>query len=218
MSDEIHIPEIVPVFPLPGVVLFPHAVLPLHIFEPRYRQMTRDALLGSRMIAMAMPAPGWEKDYQGAPPIHAVGCVGRIVAETELPDGKYNFLLQGLSRVRFVREFPPAPYRTARVQVLRDRTDDGEQEIALRDELIGAFREMLVGSSVEKEALARLPKMPLGAVADLIGAAVSSAPEARRTLLEELDAARRAERVRDLLAYGRFARLDQRVPREPSNN
>jgi hypothetical protein len=218
MTEEIHIPDIVPVFPLPGVVLFPHAVLPLHIFEERYRAMTRDALAGGRMIAMAMLAPGWEKDYEGVPPIHAVGCVGRIVGEQELPDGKFNFMLQGLARVRFVHEFPPAPYRSARIEILREKAADPAREGELRQDLISAFGDILAGSSVEAKAMEHLPNMPLGAVADLIGAAVSAEPGARQTLLEELDAARRAMRVRDLLTYGRFARLDQRMPREPSDN
>src|SRR6476646_9959598 len=89
----------VPLFPLPNVVLFPRAVLPLPIFEERYKQMTADAIVGaedtgqSARIAMALFRPGWEKSYYGRPAIEPVVCVGRILNHEKLPDGKYNFLL-----------------------------------------------------------------------------------------------------------------------------
>src|ERR1043165_7214314 len=86
--------EIVPIFALPGVVLFPRAVLPLHIFEERYKAMTRDALECDRRIAMALLRPGWEKTYHGRPDIEPVVCVGNILTHERMADGKYNFLLQ----------------------------------------------------------------------------------------------------------------------------
>src|SRR5204863_9636969 len=84
-------------FPLPNVVLFPHVVQPLHIFEPRYRQMTADALAGDQLIAPALLRPGWEGDYEGRPATYPVVCVGKIVSEQQLPDGRFNILLRGLS-------------------------------------------------------------------------------------------------------------------------
>src|SRR5687768_3160835 len=106
--------EAVPLFPLPSVVLFPRAVLPLHIFEDRYRAMTADALEGDRLIAMALLKPGWEKSYYARPAIEPVVCVGRIVSHEKLPDGKYNFLLEGVERARIVHELPiGVAYRVA---------------------------------------------------------------------------------------------------------
>src|SRR5947209_4114241 len=87
--------EAVPLFPLPNVVLFPRAVLPLHIFEERYRAMMADALAGDRQVAMALLKPGWEKNYYARPAIEPVVCLGRILSHERLPDGCYNFLLQG---------------------------------------------------------------------------------------------------------------------------
>src|SRR5256885_9707642 len=87
-------------FPLPNLVLFPQVVQPLHVFEQRYRQMTADALAGDRLIAMALLRPGWEADYDGRPAIHPVACLGRVVADQRLDDGRYNLLLRGLARVR----------------------------------------------------------------------------------------------------------------------
>lgn len=99
----------VPVFPLPGVVLFPGVLLPLHVFELRYRVLVREALSGERLIALALLLPGWERDYQGSPEFHPLGCLARIDEVAWLPDDCYHLRLLGLSRVwlgRPVREFP----------------------------------------------------------------------------------------------------------------
>src|SRR6187399_2949882 len=92
--------EAVPLFPLPNVVLFPRAVLPLHIFEERYKVMTASAIRGDRQVAMALLQPGWERDYYHRPAIESVVCIGTILTHEKLPDGKYNFLLQGHTRAR----------------------------------------------------------------------------------------------------------------------
>src|SRR5687768_17030188 len=138
----------VPLFPLPGVVLFPRAVLPLHIFEDRYRAMTADALNADKAIAMALLKAGWEKSYYGRPAIEPVVCVGRILSHEKLADGKYNFLLQGVQRARIIREnggggggggagagerdgAEETPYRTAHLQPLEETP---APEIDLEDE------------------------------------------------------------------------------------
>jgi Lon protease-like protein len=111
-----------PVFPLPEVVFFPETVLPLHVFEPRYRKMVADCLAGDRFMAVAMLRSGWEKDYEGRPPIHAVAGVGEILQAEVLPDGRYNILLDGRFRVRIEDEVPAEdlPYRRARVRRLAE--------------------------------------------------------------------------------------------------
>src|SRR3954465_13931138 len=91
-------------FPLPNLVLFPQVMQPLHIFEPRYRQMTADALAGDRFLALALLKPGWEPTYSGNPDIYPIACLGRIIADQRLPDGRYNILVRGLSRIEVVRE------------------------------------------------------------------------------------------------------------------
>src|SRR6516164_287400 len=118
MSDELQNFEgIARLFPLPNMVLFPFVIQPLHIFEERYRQMTADALASDRLICMALLRPGWEAEYSGRPPIHSVACLGRIVADQRLDDGRYNLLLRGLARVRIVEEIEPGQtYRRARVE------------------------------------------------------------------------------------------------------
>src|SRR5580658_8985720 len=89
-------------FPLPNLVFFPHALQPLHIFESRYRQMTADALAGDRLISLVLLQPGWEKHYEQKPALYPVACLGRIVAEETLDDGRYNLLLRGIGRVRIL--------------------------------------------------------------------------------------------------------------------
>src|SRR5436305_13236721 len=94
-------------FPLPNLVMFPYVIQPLHIFEPRYRRMTADALEDDRLLALVLLRPGWEENYHDRPPIHPVAVIGVISNEERLADGKYNLVLHGLRRVRIVEELPP---------------------------------------------------------------------------------------------------------------
>jgi uncharacterized protein len=112
----------VPLFPLPNVVFFPKTFLPLHIFEPRYRAMVQDASEGERLIGMVLLKEGWERDYEGTPPVHRIGCAGKIIALESLPDGRYNLMLHGLCRFTIESEFNAKTYREA--QVLRCREAD----------------------------------------------------------------------------------------------
>ena len=98
------LPSTLPIFPLPNVVLFPNVFLPLHIFEPRYRQMVNDALAGERMIGMVLLQPGFEADYEGAPGVYDIGCAGLITHVERLSDGRFNIVLRGLERFRIVGE------------------------------------------------------------------------------------------------------------------
>ena len=98
------LPTEIPIFPLPNVALFPAALLPLHIFEPRYRAMVADALDGERLIGMVMLRPGWEPHYERTPEVYPVGCAGFITHADRLPDGRYNIMLRGLEKFRIVGE------------------------------------------------------------------------------------------------------------------
>src|SRR4029450_1421295 len=98
------LPSLLPLFPLPNVVLFPNVFLPLHLFEPRYRQMVSDALAGDRMIGMVLLQPGYEKDYDRAPSVYDVGCAGLITHVERLNDGRFNLVLRWLARCRLVGE------------------------------------------------------------------------------------------------------------------
>jgi uncharacterized protein len=119
--------DLLPIFPLPNVVLFPNVFLPLHIFEARYRDMVADALASDRMIGMVLLRPGWERDYEGRPPVYPIGCSGVITHVERLPDGRYNIVLRGLERFRIAAEDEAKPYRRAVIEPLVERrleTDD----------------------------------------------------------------------------------------------
>ena len=125
--------DLLPLFPLPNVVLFPNVFLPLHIFEPRYREMVADALASDRMIGMVLLRPGWERDYEGRPPIYPVGCSGVITHVERLADGRYNIVLRGLERFRIVEEDHERSYRRAVVEPLRRaRRSTADDRAAIR--------------------------------------------------------------------------------------
>jgi Lon protease-like protein len=110
--------DLLPLFPLPNVVLFPNVFLPLHIFEPRYREMVGDALASDRMIGMVLLRPGWDRDYEGRPPVYPIGCSGVITHVERLADGRYNIVLRGVERFRIAREDHTKSYRRAVVEPL----------------------------------------------------------------------------------------------------
>src|SRR4030081_2438223 len=113
--------DLLPLFPLPNVVLFPNVFLPLHIFEPRYREMVADALASDRLIGMVLLRPGWEQDYEGRPRVYPIGCSGVIPHVERRADGRYNTVLRGLERFRTVEEQAAASYRRALVEPLGER-------------------------------------------------------------------------------------------------
>jgi Lon protease-like protein len=108
------------VFPLPNIVLFPDTLLPLHVFEPRYRALVADAMAGPRRIAMGVLQPGWEADYEGSPAMHPVACVGRVVEHQLLADGCSDLILRGESVVRIEEVASEKPYRTASVAPVQE--------------------------------------------------------------------------------------------------
>jgi len=121
------LPATIPLFPLDDLMVFPNILRPLHIFEPRYRAMVADALKGDRVIGMIQLRPGYEADYEGRPPIFAIGCAGVITEAEELPDGRYNIVIRGLVKFRVVSEDQSRPYRLARVEPILEEPDDQER-------------------------------------------------------------------------------------------
>lgn len=125
-AGPVTLPEEIPLFPLSNVVLFPDVYLPLHVFEARYRAMTRDALEGDGLVGMVVLRDGWQDDYGGAPAIYATGCAGAIVHHEALPDGRFNIILQGIARFEVEREVKGATsYRRARVGWQREAETSG---------------------------------------------------------------------------------------------
>lgn len=187
-------------FPLPGVVLFPHAVQPLHIFEPRYLQMTQDALDTDRLIAIVQVKPNADWSVDQEPAIESVACLGRIIHHERLPDGRFNFLLQGRARVRIVRELEvPTLYRRAEVEILREVQSSEPPDSLESSALIDAFRDLAMragGLDTEFDAMLG-SRLPLAVVTDLIAQALGLPAALKQSLLAD----RRPDyRCRTLLA------------------
>lgn len=211
--------EAVPLFPLPNVVLLPRAVLPLHIFEQRYRAMTADALRGSRQIAMALLRPGWERSYCARPEIEPVVCVGTILSHEQLPDGKYNFLLQGHTRARVVAELErDTPYRVAQLEPL---VETGVMEIDLSDHRRRLIELLAEETFLSPALCAQFRRMLDGAwstpdVADLIAFSVFDSAPLKQSLLADPDVEHRVSRiVRELKVLS--MQMPQTPPQMPPN-
>ena len=209
MGDELDTSDfsrVCRLFPLPNVVLFPHAILPLHIFEPRYRQMTADALEdGDKLITIVLPRSGPPAPGLGDPPIEEVACLGRILQHERLPDGRFNFLLLGLKRVRLVRELLSEKlYRLAEADILEDQDEIAPND-PLRNELVAVFRRVVQRGSLHDPTLGDLLDMelPLGIVTDVVAHSLGLAPEVKQALLAETHVARRARTLLDLIGPGR---------------
>ena len=197
-------------FPLPNLVFFPNVMQPLHIFEPRYRQMTADALEGDRLIALVLPRPGWEKNYAGCPALYSVATLGKIVADQKLENGRYNILLRGLNRIHLLEEIAQSKlYRKAKAELLVEvPVSAASAERRLRKRLINTAPALLTskGSGLVTQFRKLLKTdLPLGALCDLIAFALPLDMEFKQSLLEELDV-----EARTLMLLDHFAELTKK--------
>jgi len=187
-----------PIFPLPGVQLFPHALLPLHVFEPRYRDMVRDAMAGERLIAIAALEPGYETNYQGRPAVRPIIGVGAVVGHEALGEGRANIVLRGLARARIERELPPdEKYRVVEAARVDDTIAAGFDADAARDTLVLLADQLALKLPSGGETLRELARSQpdLGALVDVLSAALVTDPDDRQLLLENVDVAARVDRV-----------------------
>jgi Lon protease-like protein len=128
-------PRIIPLFPLPNLVFFPKTDLPLHIFEPRYREMVQDAENENRIIGMVMLKEGWENNYYGNPEICTEGCAGELFSVQRLEDGRFNIVLKGLFRFSVQDQFFDKGYREALVKPFTQDKTEGSLPLKLREDL-----------------------------------------------------------------------------------
>lgn len=191
-------------FPLPNLVMFPHVLQPLHVFEPRYRALLEDALADDRLIAMAVLAPGWEKHYEGRPKLRQCACLGRVVTHQQVDDGRYNILLAGLRRVRIVEELPPDKlFREAKVQIVEDLypVTTAADRPRLQRELLESFRKFLPNVPEVHKHLEELlcTEVSLGMLTDLAAYTMQFSIDDKETLLGEPDVDRRCRTLLRLL-------------------
>lgn len=205
-ASTFHVPDRIPLFALPNVVFFPKTYLPLHVFEPRYRQMVADAAARGQCIGMALLREGWEEDYYGNPPIYPVGCVGRLVSVQKLPDGRSNILLQGLERYEVTEEFSNKSYREADI-VLKPRIPEAALDPALRTYLI----EVLEACLRTREEAPSWEGAFRGNVSDdilvhTLSTYLDCTPIEKQFLLEADSVYQQARRLSDLLHFKRHER------------
>jgi Lon protease-like protein len=181
-------------FPLPNVVLFPAQSLSLHVFEPRYRRLVSDVIEHHSLLAIPRLKPGFDAEYYGAPPVFQTCGVGQVSEYTRLPDGRFNIVVQGLSRVRLLEELRSEPYRVARAEAAEDVDPPGRVVAeSLRTELLKLLRRAaphLLGPAKDLESRVRAAS-DAAESADIVAGTLVEDPDERQALLEELDPCRR---------------------------
>lgn len=201
-----------PLFPLDTVLLLPQQVQPLHIFEPRYRQMIDRALDGAGQFASAVfKGARWKLEYHGRPPLKPAVCVAQIVQHERLHDGRYNVLVQGVCRARIVSEIPPDEenlYRQAMLEPIglspADSPEDDERLSAMRAHVEasladGPLRRLRVAETLRE--LAQREHFPTAALLELLTMSVIDDQQIRYQLLAEGDPGARAEILGDEISH-----------------
>jgi len=208
--DPVSIPKIIPLFPLPNLVFFPRTYVPLHIFEPRYREMVQAAAASHRMVGMVLLKEGWEADYEGAPAIFAMGCVGRMMNVQRLSDGRSNILLQGLRRFEIQHEVGAESYRQGRI-VLKDLF---QPDAALPTEIRREIVKVVAGLIRNREdgvALSAMLKQPIhdDVLVQNLSFALDFTPLEKQFLLESDSLIQQGRRLLDLLHFKLHERHEQ---------
>lgn len=208
------LPKVIPLFPLPDLVFFPHVSLPLHIFEPRYRAMVRDALDGDRIIGMTLLQDGWEESYyENTAPIHSVGCAGRITAVQHMEGGRFNITLFGLTRFTVRDQFCDAPYRQAWVEPFHESNAPVPLPSDLKGSLHRLVREFgrLTGRAAEFEVfLTRVVHEP--AFLNICCSELRFSAVEKQLLLEATCPLQQAKRLVEILQFNIDALVRNSAP------
>jgi uncharacterized protein len=192
------------IFPLPDVTLFPNVMLPLHIFEPRYRCMAEDILKGDRYLAMAMLKDGWEDRYETKDcEIHDTVCLGKVISNEQLEDGRHYLMLQGLRRAKLVTELETdLPYRLGMLELVQDvypqmAVIDRNRR---QEELVDWFRKAYPKLGMEADLIHALGSgVELGELCDVIAHSLKLPPEDAQRLLAQADVDQRSDIVLEML-------------------
>ena len=197
MAERVPDGTVIPLFPLPSIVFFPRTVLPLHMFEERYRALARDASEGEGLIAMALLRPGWVKDYEGHPAFHTLGTVGRIHDLEALPDGRFNLTLHALDRADYDELPSDDLYRVVRVRPRPEADAREDAELAgTKLDLLATHQHLLgeIAGEASRNAILN-DRLPLCDAVNRCCAMLPVDPEVRQSLLEEDDLRRRLDRA-----------------------
>ncbi len=206
----------VPVFPLPGLVVFPHVLVPLHVFELRYRTLVRDALSGERVLALALLRPGWEAEYHGSPEYHPLASLARFDEVSWLPNDCYDLKLRAVARVTLARPTREFPYRAAPATV-RPQAPCSEEDPLVQSErqpLQALFR-LLAGEGAPETAGHGLP---FEALVNAVCMALPCDAEEKLALLAEDDLVVRGRRACEIAVRPAVRRPPPREPGPPPHN
>ncbi len=187
----------IPLFPLPNCVLFPGVVQPLHIFEPRYKEMIADALEDQSTVGLVLLKSGWEKNYYSNPAIHEVLCVGKIVAHELLEDGKYNLLLHGMNRCKLLSERKHGLYRVATLDPIPELGHESSNMAIHRKVLRDLFDKTALRDLTVSQSLLPLfdDSIPTARLIDVLAFTLVQDVPTKQLLLEELDPFKRGEHL-----------------------
>jgi len=200
------VPARLPLFPLENVVLLPEASVPLHIFEPRYRQLMEDALGGERRIGMVAVRPESAHEMAGDPPLYEIGCAGFVAEHQRLADGRFHLLLRATHRFRIVRELPREAkrlYRVAEVEALEERLGDPDAAERARDRVIELLVQLASRTLGGERGIdvAQLRALALAHFAGAVGQSVALPTREKQALLEAPSVAERLERFASALDF-----------------
>ena len=206
------LPKLIPLFPLPNVVLFPQVLLPLHIFEPRYREMVRDVASGDEIVGMILLRPGGEDLHDPGHDVYPVGCAGRMLRKIDLADGRSNILLQGVREFTVREQMFDRPYRRGIVEWHAPVLPGHRLQEGLRTRLVERIRELAPDEN-ERRILAD-PTLSDEMLTNLFCFALDLPVAEKQSLLEAESIDERAQRLLETVEFHLLER-ELVLPTEP---
>ena len=212
------------VFPLPNLVMFPHVMQAMHIFEPRYRALFEEAIEDDRLITLGLLEPGWEANYEGRPPLQKTACLCRIASHQRTPEGTYNVLLLGVRRLQLGVELPPEkPFRVFEADILDDHLPvelSAEAGHSAQRQLLAAFKRAMPKIPDSYDQLDQLlgNQITLGMLADIVAYTIDLDVETKSRLLGECDVFRRTLALLEAIQARPAAGGKRRFPPDFSTN
>lgn len=208
-EDRSELPDILPIFPLPNVVLMPNSSLPLFIFEERYKQMVQDCIAGDRYLSVALLRKGWEQE-SGSPRPYPVAGFGRIVHASRLPNDCMDIVVQGMGRIRMLDFHDDRPYLSATVEILRPTYAPGQSLTAQTETMKQRFLDLLDLKRVtapELRTSLRLLASPLDLVFFIL-ARLPVDPYTKQEILQTPAVTEQITRIVNILDMSRGAQLN----------
>lgn len=195
-------PKIIPLFPLPNLVFFPKTYLPLHIFEPRYREMVQDAEKEGQIIGVVMLKDGWEENYYGNPEICLEGCAGELTTVQPLEDGRFNILLKGLFRFSVKDQFFDKNYREAFIEPFAQDNAEGSLPLKLKEDLNTLLKKRIDWVKGDNSLLSFLnPEIDDETLIHGLSYRLPFSPLEKQFLLESEHLVQQAKRLTELIQF-----------------